>query len=88
MSIDIMKSKSVLPINHGSVVVSISPNRFIYNNLYSQNYPSISDIETKYQTRFDNPSYYYGGGIGSVDGGSLDDDDISTGVYDGGTYEG
>jgi len=38
-------------------------------NRYVKNTPTITDIETKYEDRFDNPSYYYGGG--NVDGGDI-----------------
>lgn len=34
--------------------------------------PVLEDIENKYDNRFDDPSYYYGGGSG-VDGGDVGD---------------
>jgi hypothetical protein len=39
-------------------------------NRYVQEYPVIADIQDKYDNRFDDPSYYYGGG-GNVDGGDV-----------------
>jgi hypothetical protein len=73
--------------------MSISPtsNSFVLNNNFVSNKPLIQNIENKYAERFDNASYYHGGGIGSVDGGDLGDGDgdgDGTGIYDGGTYEG
>ena len=46
------------PLSHG-----------ITYNRYVQQYPTIADIQDKYDNRFDDPSYYHGGG--NVDGGDV-----------------
>jgi hypothetical protein len=51
------------PIKNGSLVSSCTATGF-YNteNTYVNNKPIITDIETKYSDKFDDPSYYYGNG--------------------------
>jgi hypothetical protein len=51
------------PIKNGSLVSSCTTTGF-YNteNTYVNNKPIITDIETKYSDKFDDPSYYYGNG--------------------------
>jgi hypothetical protein len=71
MAIDIVKSIENNPIKNGSIIISTkvtgSTNKDFLNT-YVNNTPNIASIETKYETRFDDPSYYYGGGGG---GGSI-----------------
>jgi hypothetical protein len=91
MANDIIKAIDANPIKHGTLVLPCKPtglsNKDV-DNSYVINTPYLVDIESKYQNRFDNPSYYHGGGIGSVDGGDIGDGDGDTGIYDGGTYDG
>lgn len=69
MAIDIVKSVSANPIKNGTVVVSCQfTGLYNINNNYVSNIPTISDIESKYDNRFDDPSYYYGA---SLDGGDV-----------------
>ena len=60
MASDIGLSKSGESIKHGTVVVSPSPftNSFqtLDNNVYNK--PVISDIENKYDEKFDDITYY------------------------------
>jgi hypothetical protein len=57
---DIGLAKSGLPIKNGTVVLSVSPftNSFKYNNANVYNKPIINDIESKYNDRFDDITYY------------------------------
>lgn len=91
MSTDIIKSKNSNQIKHGTLVLQSKPTGSLpsdLNNTYVVNTPYLVDIESKYNTRFDNPSYYHGGGIGGVDGGDVGEGSGDTGIYDGGTYDG
>jgi hypothetical protein len=58
MASDIGLSKSGESIKHGTVVVSPSTNSFqtLDNNVYNK--PVISDIENKYDEKFDDITYY------------------------------
>jgi hypothetical protein len=64
MAIDISKIIENKPIKNGSIVISTkvtgSTNKDFLNT-YVKNTPDITSIETRYETRFDDPSYYYGG---------------------------
>jgi hypothetical protein len=64
MAIDITNAVSgVATIKNGTLVVScLQTGMFKTNNTYVVNTPTISDIESKYDNRFDDPSYYYGTG--------------------------
>lgn len=57
---DISLAKSGSSIKNGTVVLSASPftNSFQYNNANVYNKPIINDIESKYNDRFDNITYY------------------------------
>lgn len=75
MAIDIILAKSDQPIKNGTVVVSCprtgfpsAPPATLTYDAFVTNTPTISDIESKYDNKFDNPSYYYGG---STDGGDI-----------------
>jgi hypothetical protein len=58
------------PIKNGTLVYGCSKTGlFDTKDTYVSNRPTISDIENKYDHRFDDPSYYYGGG--NVDGGDV-----------------
>lgn len=66
MANDISKSINSSEIKNGSIVVSClrtgfpsSPSTIVYNK-YVKNIPSITDIQAKFDNRFDDPSYYYG----------------------------
>lgn len=70
MALDIIKSKSANPIKNGTLVVSCSrTGNYSLSNLYVSNIPAITDIESKYDERFDDPAYYYGIGNSTVVGG-------------------
>ena len=66
MANDIGLSKSDQAIKHGTLVVAPSPftNSFQYQNVNVYNKPVITDIENKYDERFDDIRYYtIGSGI-------------------------
>jgi hypothetical protein len=69
MAVEIRLMRSGQPIVHGSCVVSCTPVGE-YSTLKTNvvNTPTIAEIQEKYDDRFDNPGYYYGGG---ADGGSI-----------------
>lgn len=70
MALDIIKSKSANPIKNGTLVVSCSKTgQYSLSNLFVSNIPTITDIESKYDERFDDPAYYYGIGNSTVVGG-------------------
>ena len=60
MSNNIGLAKSGSSIKNGTVVLSASPftNSFQYNNTNVYNKPIINDIESKYNDRFDDITYY------------------------------
>lgn len=69
MAIDIIKAKSANPIKNGTLIVSCSrTGQYSLSNLYVNNLPTINDIESKYDERFDDPAYYYGIGNSTVVG--------------------
>lgn len=69
MAIDIVKAKSANPIKNGTLIVSCSRTaQYSLSNLYVNNLPTINDIESKYDERFDDPAYYYGIGNSTVVG--------------------
>lgn len=77
MANDITKAISANELKNGSMVVTCSrtgfptsPSTIVYNT-YVKNTPIIIDIESKYDNRFDDPSYYYGGG--NCDSGDVGD---------------
>lgn len=72
MANDITLAIGSNPIKNGTLLVQCKVTGFSTNDIYNQyvkNTPTISDIENKYDHRFDDPSYYYGGG--NVDGGDV-----------------
>ena len=72
MATDISLAKSAQPIKNGTIVVTIKitgPTEKDFLNTYASNAPSIADIESKYDGKFDDPSYYYGIGNDSLVGG-------------------
>jgi hypothetical protein len=79
MSNDINLAKNTSSIRNGTLVTSCLPTgRFSLSYNSAVTHPVIANIESKYDIRFDNPSYYYGGGLsdggtygGDVDGGEL-----------------
>jgi len=77
MAIDIAKIKDSKPIKNGSIVLGTKVTGSTekdFLNTYVNNLPDIASIQTKYETRFDDPSYYYGGtgdGGGSINGNVL-----------------
>ena len=70
MANDIIKTISTNPIKNGTLLVSCTrTGEYSLSNSYVKNTPTISNIESKYDNRFDDPSYYYGS-VG-VDGGNV-----------------
>ena len=69
MANDINKAISANPIKNGSALVSCTKTGE-YSTLDSsvKNSPTISDIQSKYDSRFDDPAYYYGLGNSNVIG--------------------
>lgn len=60
MANDIGLAKSDTPIKHGALVIATSPftGSFQFNNLTVYNKPTINDIQSKYDDRFDDITYY------------------------------
>ena len=72
MANDIQKSISGNNIKNGTLVIQCKVTGATnndFNNTNVSNLPSITDIQDKYDDRFDNPSYYYGGEY--IDGGNV-----------------
>lgn len=70
MTNDIILSLSSNEIRNGSVITNCRPNgSFFVRSERAVTKPLIAEIENKYDNRFDDPSYYYGGG--NVDGGDV-----------------
>jgi hypothetical protein len=68
MANDIKAINSGLPIKNGSIVVSCGfvgfPSGVIATNDRNvKNIPAIATIQSKYDARFDDPSYYFGNGV-------------------------
>lgn len=70
MANDITKSILSNPIKNNTIIVNSCAKTASVQvlNTYVTNKPIISDIESMYDTRFDDPSYYYGIGNSSVIG--------------------
>lgn len=61
MANDINKAISANPIKNGTALVSCTTvGEYSTLESYVKNSPSIAEIENKYDSRFDDPSYYYG----------------------------
>ena len=70
MTNDITKAISTNPIKNGTLLVSCSrTGEHGLSNNYVKNTPTITDIQSKYDNRFDDPSYYYGIGNSTIVGG-------------------
>lgn len=69
-NIDMKLIKNSRPIHNGSVIVTCSRTG-LYSAIEEEalTIPPMSILESKYENRFDDPSYYFGGGGGNVDGG-------------------
>jgi hypothetical protein len=64
MPYDIEKAISANDIKNGSVVTNtLFTGRSITYNYYVKNTPTLTNIQSKYIDRFDDPSYYYGNGV-------------------------
>lgn len=71
MANDITLAIGSNPIKNGTLLVQCKVTGFSANdtyNIYVKNTPLLSEIESKYDNRFDDPAYYYGGG---ADGGDV-----------------
>lgn len=66
MAIDIQNAISGNVIKNGTLLVSCTrTGEYSTINTYVKNTPILTDIESKFDNRFDDPSYYYGiGGSG------------------------
>ncbi len=71
MANDIQKSVTSNVIKNGTIVVSTCAKNGNTQTIdsYVSNKPTISDIESKYDNRFDDPSYYFGIGDDTLIGG-------------------
>lgn len=70
MAADIIRANSSNPIKNGTLIVTTTfTGYYSKSDLYVKNTPTISDIENKFDDRFDDPSYYYGIGNETVIGG-------------------
>lgn len=70
MANDIQAAVSGVDVKNGTILVSCTrTGEYSTINSYVKNSPTISEIEAKYDTRFDDPSYYYGSS--GVDGGDV-----------------
>ena len=69
MANDITKAISANPLKNGTALVSCTiTGEYSSLNTYVQNTPTITDIQSKYDERFDDPAYYYGLGNDGVIG--------------------
>lgn len=72
MTADIAAINTGLPINNKYAIVTVPVTGIYSRRLVRENMPAdltIANIENKFDNRFDNPSYYYGGG--GADGGDV-----------------
>lgn len=70
MANDITKSIDANPIKNGTSVLSCTfTGQYSKLDTYVSNIPNITQIQDKYDNRFDDPSYYYGIGNGTLVGG-------------------
>lgn len=70
MANDITKAISANDIKNGTTLVSCTlTGEYSLFNTYVKNTPTLAQIESKYDNRFDDPSYYYGGS--NIDGGNV-----------------
>jgi hypothetical protein len=77
---DIVLSIVDQPIKNGSTIVGCAPTgRYSELNTNVTNKPSIDTIASKYDNRFDDRTYYQGGGGGSINGGTYTGNDINGG---------
>lgn len=61
MANNITTAISANVVKNGTVIVSCTKTgEYSVLNTYVKNTPTISDIQSKYDERFDDPSYYYG----------------------------
>ena len=69
---DITVATSGLPINSINQICSTLPTGYSSKSVIKLNYPAtltISNIENRFENRFDDPSYYYGTGGATLIGG-------------------
>lgn len=70
MAADIIRANNSNPIKNGTLIVTTTfTGYYSKSDVYVNNTPTISDIENKFDDRFDDPSYYYGIGNETVIGG-------------------
>ncbi len=63
MANDIQKAISANEIKNGTMVTTTSwTGRQSKYDAYVKNTPTLAEIQSKYDARFDDPSYYYGDG--------------------------
>lgn len=61
MANDIQAAVSGVAIKNGTAILSCTPvGEYAVLNTYVNNNPTLSDIESKYDGRFDEPRYYTG----------------------------
>lgn len=72
MANDITLAIGSNPIKNGTTLIQCKVTGFTSNDTYNEyvkNTPTLTDIQDKYDIRFDDPSYYHGGG--GADGGDV-----------------
>jgi hypothetical protein len=70
MANDITKAISANDLKNGTAIVTCSrTGNYSVLDTYVNNAPSLTDIQDKYDNRFDDPAYYYGLGNDTVVGG-------------------
>jgi len=57
---DIQLAVSGTPIKNGTILVCLTTGKYSVINTYVNNKPILSDIDDKYDSRFDEPRYYAG----------------------------
>lgn len=68
MAYDIQAAVSGVVVKNGTAIVTTTfTGQYSKLDTYVKNSPIISDIQEKYDNRFDDPSYYYG--ASTLDGG-------------------
>lgn len=63
MANDIQAAVSGVPVKNGTAVVTTTfTGEYSTIDTYAKSTPTITDIQSKFDDRFDDPSYYYGMG--------------------------
>lgn len=67
MANDIQAAKNTQPVKNGTLITTTTFTGFYSKrDTYVSNSPTIADIQSKFDDRFDDPSYYYGIGASGI----------------------